>query len=291
MHRAHGRRESPARVLPASRQRPGQEGLRARLRILSGPERAAASVRQHALGWRAADARPGAGPAHETSLDVARRTVARARADRRPVHLPDHPVDQPGKPRRRPPGRAERAHRPRAFEHRVRARGRADRAAWRERRVAGQRVGPPLVPRLLDVQEFLQQLVSGLAAGGIFASLALALVLIYHAMGLVNFAQGEIAMFAAVIAYTLISRGLSYWIAFPVTPVLAVGGGILIQRVFIRPVERAPVLTLVIITLGLATLVNGVAGFIWGYVPRSFSSPFSPDSVDLGGGFARYLDL
>ena len=141
------------------------------------------------------------------------------------------------------------------------------------------------------MQEFLQLVVSGIATGAIFASLALALVLIYNAMGLVNFAQGEMAMFATFIAYTLVNRGMSFWIAFPVTMVLAFGGGILIQRVVIRPVERAPVLTLVIITLGLATLVNGVAGFLWGYVPRSFASPFSPDSVDLGGVFISYRDL
>ncbi len=141
------------------------------------------------------------------------------------------------------------------------------------------------------MQEFLQLVVSGIATGAIFASLALALVLIYNAMGLVNFAQGEMAMFATFIAYTLVNRGMSFWIAFPVTMVLAFGAGILIQRVVIKPVERAPVLTLVIITLGLATLVNGVAGFIWGYVPRSFSSPFSPDSVDLGGVFVSYRDL
>src|SRR3989449_6889091 len=141
------------------------------------------------------------------------------------------------------------------------------------------------------MQEFLQQIVSGIASGGIFASLALALVLIYNAMGLVNFAQGEMAMFATFIAYTLISRGLSYWIAFPVTLVVAFAGGILVQRIVIRPVERAPILTLVIVTLGLATLVNGVAGFIFGYVPRSFPSPFSAQTVNLLGAFVSYRDL
>jgi len=141
------------------------------------------------------------------------------------------------------------------------------------------------------MQEFLQLVVSGIATGGIFASLALALVLIYNAMGLVNFAQGEMAMFATFVAFTLIGRGVSFWIAFPVTLVLAFAGGILVQRVVIKPVERAPVLTLVIITLGLATLVNGLAGFAWGYVPRSFPSPFSPDSIDLAGVFVGYRDL
>jgi len=141
------------------------------------------------------------------------------------------------------------------------------------------------------VQEFFQLVVGGIATGGIFASLALALVLIYNAMGLVNFAQGEMAMFATFIAFTLINRGMSYWIAFPVTLVLAFAGGILVQRVVIRPVERAPILTLVIITLGLATLVNGLAGFLFGYVPRSFPSPFSAQTVDVLGVFISYRDL
>jgi branched-chain amino acid transport system permease protein len=141
------------------------------------------------------------------------------------------------------------------------------------------------------MQEFLQLVVSGLALGGIFASLALALVLIYNAMGLVNFAQGEMAMFATFIAYALINHGVSYWIAFPVTLAVAFGGGIAVQRIVIRPVERAPVLTLVIITLGLATLVNGFAGFLFGYVPRNFPSPFSAQTVSLLGARASYQDL
>src|SRR5207302_599955 len=141
------------------------------------------------------------------------------------------------------------------------------------------------------MQALLQQVVSGIAIGGIFASLALALVLIYNAMGLVNFAQGEMAMLATFVAYALINRGMSYWIVFPVTLVLAFAGGILVQRVVIRPVERAPILTLVIITLGLATLVNGLAGFLFGYVPRSFPSPFSAQTVDVLGVFISYRDL
>jgi branched-chain amino acid transport system permease protein len=141
------------------------------------------------------------------------------------------------------------------------------------------------------LQDFLQQVVSGIASGGIFASLALALVLIYNAMGLVNFAQGEMAMFATFVAYTLIERGLSYWIALPLTLVLAFAGGLIIQRVVIKPVERAPVLTLVIVTLGLATLINGLAGFVFGYVPRSFPSPFSVQTVSIAGAVVSYRDL
>jgi len=141
------------------------------------------------------------------------------------------------------------------------------------------------------LQEFLQQVLSGIASGGIYASLALALVLIYNAMGLVNFAQGEMAMIATFLAFTLIVHGVSYWIALPVTIAIAFAGGVVIQRVVIRPVERAPVLTLVIVTLGLATLINGIAGFLYGYVPRSFPSPFSVQTVSLFGAVASYQDL
>jgi branched-chain amino acid transport system permease protein len=141
------------------------------------------------------------------------------------------------------------------------------------------------------MQEFLQLIVSGIASGGIFASLALALVLIYNAMGVVNFAQGEMAMFATFIAFTLIDHGLNYWLAFPLTLVIAFAGGVLIQRIVIRPVERAPVLTLVIVTLGLATLVNGAAGFIFGYLYHSFPSPFSVDTVNLLGALISRRDL
>ena len=141
------------------------------------------------------------------------------------------------------------------------------------------------------MDEFLQQVLSGIAAGGIYASLALALVLIYNAMGLVNFAQGEMAMFATFLAFTLIGHGISYWIALPVTIAIAFIGGIVIQRVVIRPVERAPVLTLVIVTLGLATLINGLAGFFFDFLPRFFPSPFSVQTVNLFGAVASWQDL
>jgi branched-chain amino acid transport system permease protein len=141
------------------------------------------------------------------------------------------------------------------------------------------------------MQEFTQLVLSGIASGGIFASLALALVLIYNAMGLVNFAQGEMAMFATFVAYALIEHGISYWIALPATLAIAFVGGVVVQRIVIRPVERAPVLTLVIVTLGLATLFNGMAGFLFGYVPRSFPSPFSVQTVDILGAFTSSQDI
>jgi branched-chain amino acid transport system permease protein len=130
---------------------------------------------------------------------------------------------------------------------------------------------------------FVQQVVSGLATGGIYASLALALVMIYEATDVVNFAQGEMAMFATYIAWTLLNAGVPYWSAFLITVVIAFVGGVVIQRVIIRPVEGAPILTIVIVTLGLLVIANSVAGWVWTYVQKPFPSPFPKEPIRVGG--------
>ena len=91
------------------------------------------------------------------------------------------------------------------------------------------------------MDQLIHQILSGLATGGIYASVALALVMIYQATHLVNFAQGEIAMFATYIAWTLIQAGMPYWAAFFLTVMIAFVMGVLIERIIVRPVEQAPV--------------------------------------------------
>ena len=129
---------------------------------------------------------------------------------------------------------------------------------------------------------FLQQVLSGLATGGIYASLALALVMIYQATDVVNFAQGEMAMFTTYLAWTMINAGLPYWVAFAVTLVIGFVGGVVIERVIIRPVENAPILAIVIVTIGLLVILNSLAGFIWSYVQKPFPSPFPPQPIRFG---------
>src|SRR5205809_6357405 len=107
---------------------------------------------------------------------------------------------------------------------------------------------------------FIQQVVSGLATGGIYASLALALVMIYQATDVVNFAQGSMAMFSTYLCWSLLQAGLPYWVAFFATLVIAFVGGRLIERTVIRPVENAPIVTIVTVTLGLAFLLTTAAG-------------------------------
>jgi branched-chain amino acid transport system permease protein len=134
------------------------------------------------------------------------------------------------------------------------------------------------------VEIFIQQVVSGLATGGIYASVALALVMIYQATDVVNFAQGEMAMFATYICWTLLNAGVPYWGAFLATLAIAFVGGVVIERVVIRPVENAPILSIVIVTLGLLVIFNSLAGWIWTYVQKPFPSPFpsTPFKASLG---------
>lgn len=142
------------------------------------------------------------------------------------------------------------------------------------------------------VLDLVQQVVSGIAAGGVYASLALALVLIYRAMDVANFAQGEMAMFSTFVAYTLITNfHLPFVVVFPLTIVIAFGGGVLVERVMIRPFEGKPILTLVIVTLALFNLTNGLAGQIWGYITQTFPSPFSAEPINAGGIYIGRQDL
>jgi branched-chain amino acid transport system permease protein len=134
------------------------------------------------------------------------------------------------------------------------------------------------------VQGFLEQVIAGIAAGGIYASLALALVLIYRAMGLINFAQGEFAMFTAFICWSLLQGAqVPYAVAVLMAVVLGAIAAFAIERVFVRPFERGAPLAIVIVTLALFNITNSVAGFIWGYSPRSFPSPFPARPIDVGG--------
>ena len=125
----------------------------------------------------------------------------------------------------------------------------------------------------------LHQILAGLATGGIYASLALALVMIYQATHLVNFAQGEMAMFTTYIAWTLLDAGMPYWPAFFLTVLFAFVFGVLVERVVIRPVEQAPVLAIVVVFIALLVILNSVTGWIYTYTIKSFPSPFPKEPI------------
>src|SRR5262245_9816124 len=156
-------------------------------------------------------------------------------------------------------------------------------ATWLINAMGGSGGGAaPLPPRAKTMDILIQQVVSGLATGGIYASLALALVMIYQATDVVNFAQGSMAMFSTYLCWSLLQAGLPYWIAFFATIVIAFVGGLLIERTVIRPVENAPILTIVIVTLGLVFIFTSVAGWIYSYIQKPFPSPFPNKPIKLG---------
>jgi branched-chain amino acid transport system permease protein len=132
------------------------------------------------------------------------------------------------------------------------------------------------------VQGVLHQILSGIATGGIYASVALALVMIYQATHHVNFAQGEMATFSTYIALTLINYGLPYWAAFFLTIAVSFVIGVLIERIVIRPMNDAPVLSAVGVFVGLLLIVNSMSGWLFDYTIKQFPSPF-PSSPMMGG--------
>lgn len=133
------------------------------------------------------------------------------------------------------------------------------------------------------METFLQQVVFGLANGGIYAAVALALVMTYLSTNVVNFAQGEMAMFSTFVAWLLMEHGMPYWLAFFSTLAIAFVGGVAIERLVLRPMERAPILALTIVTIGLLTIFNSLAGWLFGYTVRPFPTPFPNSPTRLGG--------
>ena len=136
----------------------------------------------------------------------------------------------------------------------------------------------------------LHQVIAGLATGGIYASVALALVMIYQATHLVNFAQGELAMFATYICWSLLQAGVPYWAAFFITAAGAFVLGVLVERLIVRLVEDAPILAVVIVFIGLLVIFNSLAGWLFGYAIQPFPSPF-PAEPPFGNSYVSSHEL
>lgn len=120
----------------------------------------------------------------------------------------------------------------------------------------------------------LQQTLSGLATGAIYALMALAVVMIYQAIDHFNFAQGEMAMFSTFIAWQMLLWGFPFWLAFLVCIVFSFLGGMAIERIVFGPIRDAPVLSHVIVFIALFLVFNSLAGFIWEFTIKPFPSLF-----------------
>ncbi len=137
---------------------------------------------------------------------------------------------------------------------------------------------------------FIQQIVAGLTNGAIYACVALGLVMIYVSTDHINFAQGEMAMFATFLAWAMIDAGVPYWVAFGLTIMVAFFGGLFIQRVILKPLENAPVLALVVCFIALLSIFNAIAGMIWSFTIKQFPSPF-PSRDLFGNGLVSAQQL
>jgi len=159
------------------------------------------------------------------------------------------------------------------------------------------------------VELFLQQVLTGLATGAVYGLVALAIVLIYRSTDVINFAQGQMAMFTTFFAWMLFDGSflgfhihpLYYWLTFALTLAFGIILGAVLERVVIRPVEGRPVLTIVIVTLGLFSIFSGLATWSWGGIPKAFPPPpeikvtgihfFGDGALDIGPTVISYHDL
>lgn len=138
----------------------------------------------------------------------------------------------------------------------------------------------------------VQQIISGLAIGCLYALAALGLVLIFKTTDVVNFAQGEIAMVSTFIAFTLLTAGgLPFWGAAAGALVFAALLGVIVERCFIRPLHKASLLSVLIMTIGLMMVINGVAGWIWGFEPHNFPTAVQGEPLKLGGLIITLPDI
>lgn len=129
---------------------------------------------------------------------------------------------------------------------------------------------------------FFDYTLDGIANGMIYAALALALVLIYRATRIINFAQGAAGMMTTFIAFSFLSRGWGYWWAFIAALLIGFAIGAFTQRILIRPLAGKSELNPVIVTIGLLVVYEGLAGAIYGNASRGFPPAFSQRGLRIG---------
>ncbi len=134
------------------------------------------------------------------------------------------------------------------------------------------------------MDELAQQVASGLANGAIYALVALALVMIFVSTDHINFAQGEMAMFSTYLCWQLIQWGFGFWAALPLAALFSFVIGFAIERTVLRPLHDAPVLSIVVVFIGLLAIFHSLAGAIWSHTIKEFPSPF-PRVTFAGSGY------
>jgi len=133
---------------------------------------------------------------------------------------------------------------------------------------------------------FLTQLMNGIGSGAVYASLALALVLVFRTTGILNFAQGEMALYSTYLVWFFTQRSVPVWIAILLSMAISFVGGAAIERLLIRPVEQASPLVLVIVTIGMFLAINSIAQVQFGndikILPRAYpNKTWLPGNVEI----------
>ncbi len=136
-----------------------------------------------------------------------------------------------------------------------------------------------------------QMILSGIALGAIYGLIALGIVMVYKATGILNFAHGESAMLCAFVAFTLLNLGLPYALVVPLTLAFGALLGLAIEALVIRHFIGKPLLASAITTLGMFLLFGDAAIWIWGKDPHDFPSPFPTQPMNLGGIFVSGVDI
>ncbi len=130
---------------------------------------------------------------------------------------------------------------------------------------------------------FIQLIVTGIATGGVYGLIALGFVLIFKATGILNLATGAFMTLGAYICLTVLGQfGAPFWVAFLCTLGFAVVMGIVLERIILRPLIGQPIISVVMVTIGLSSILQGLTHVIWSPEYRSFPEIFPPEPLDLG---------
>jgi branched-chain amino acid transport system permease protein len=130
---------------------------------------------------------------------------------------------------------------------------------------------------------FLQIIITGIATGGVYGLIALGFVLIFKATGILNLATGAFMTLGAYICLTVLSQlGAPFWLAFLCTLGFAIMLGVVLEKVILRPLIGEPIISVVMVTIGLSSILQGLTHLIWSPDFRSFPEIFPPEPLDLG---------
>lgn len=130
---------------------------------------------------------------------------------------------------------------------------------------------------------FIQLIIDGLSTGSVYAALALAIVLVNQATGLINFAQGAMAVLSAYFSYAFLGLGLPLIVAIILSVIVSFVLGALIERFVMRRFEKGDPDTAVVVTIALLTLITGICAWFWTYNNQLFPSLFPLSSINVLG--------